>query len=253
MSEPQHPGRGPWPGSHPSHGETDWIPRVSGGDPFQFSAEPPPPPPNTALSWGLRIAGLIAIAVVSGLVWSYVTSDGDSADQAGVPTVEQTLPKTAGKYQFDPHPEVAKARTDTDCAKHAYGATREFLARPGLCTKVVQGLFTTTVENREILVSVGVLHFNSAKTAGELRALTDRDGTGNVNDLVRDKVISVPPLTALSGGGYAAQQNESVVVIVEADYAPVEGKATRTAADEPTLKAVCGDALRLALEIDAEA
>jgi hypothetical protein len=255
VSDPQQPGRGPWPGQHPRQGETDWIPRVpagdqSAGDPFRFQAEPPPPPPNTALSWGLRVAALVAIAVISGLVWSYVTGDDKPTDPAGQST-QQTNPKTAGVYQFEPYQEVPKPRVDTNCAAHAYSKTKEFLAQAGICTKVVQALFTTEVDDRTVLVAVGVVHMSGADKAGELRDLTDKDGTGNVNDLVREGVVKVPPLKSLSNGlGYAAQQNEAVVVIVEADFAPVGGKSTTTKADEKALDAVCNDALRLSAEVD---
>ncbi|EWC62812.1 hypothetical protein UO65_1846 [Actinokineospora spheciospongiae] len=223
------------------------------GDPFRFQPEPAPPPGNPALNWGLRIAALVAIAVISGLVWSYVSGDDDPSGTA-TPTTQQTRPKTEGVYRFEPYKDVPTPRTDTDCAAHAYSKTKTFLAQPGICTKVVQAVFTTRVQDRTVLVGVGVLHMSGADKADELRRLTDQDGTGNVSDLVREGVVSAPPLKSLSNGlGYAAQQNQAVVVIVEADFAPVNGKSTTTKADEATLDSICDDALRLVEEIDTGA
>lgn len=243
MSAPQRPGQ-PWPGQY-RPGETEWIPRAQDApppeEPLRFQPEPPPRPANPATTWALRIAGLVAIAVVSGLVWWYVNADGDTrGTQAGG---ESPAPKVEGRYQFTAHEEVPRPRSDSQCAKHAYGGTQEFLARPDVCRKVTQTLHRAEVEGRKALVGVAVVELASPEIAQELGKLTESDGTGNVNDLVREGVVKIPGQKNLSNG-YASLVRGNMLVIAECDFVPEGSKA-----DNPLLKGVCEDALRLGVEL----
>ncbi|WP_157440665.1 hypothetical protein [Actinokineospora inagensis] len=250
MSDPQRPGP-PWPPEHHNRsGETEWIPRVHGGrppdEPFRFEEPPPAPPGNPALTWVFRIAGLVAVAVVSGLVFWYVT-DGSTAKPSQ--PAETSQPRAAGLYDYQAHPKVPTPRVDSDCAQHAYGQTKTLLGKPGECRRVTQALFTADVKGRTALVAVSVVRMGDAAKAEDLRKLTDTDQTGNVDDLVREGVVKVPPLKSVSNG-YDSQVNGDAVVIVEADFAPVDGKAVGTKADKNLLDGVCSDALRLGAQID---
>ncbi|RLK62091.1 hypothetical protein [Actinokineospora cianjurensis] len=250
MSDPQRPGP-PWPPEQYNRsGETEWIPRVQGGrrpeEPFRFQEPAPAAKTNPALTWALRAAGLVAVAVVSGLVFFYVQRDGGTPT---TPTTPSTAPRTAGVYTFVAHPDVTQPRVDSDCGQHAYDDTQKLLAQPGQCRRVTQALFTADVKGRQALVAVSVVRMVDKDKAAGLIALTDNDGTGNVKDLVREGVVKAPPLKSLSNG-YDSQLTGETVVIVEADFAPVNGKAAGTKADKPVLDKVCADALRLGAEID---
>ncbi|WP_436501158.1 hypothetical protein [Actinokineospora sp. HUAS TT18] len=245
MSAPQRPGQ---PGQYRPD-ETEWISRVSDGprydEPFRFVEEPPEEPANPAWTWTMRILGLLAVAVLSGAVYWYVTDE--PAGSGGTGTTDTVKPAPDGVYQFEAHPQVPTPKVDTNCAAHAYGPTKQFLGQAGVCEKVTQALYTAKVGDRNALVSVSVVHLSSPEKAAELRQLTDSNGTGNVNDLVREKVVKIDGVVNLSNG-YASKEEGETVTIVEADFLP---KGAKT--DEQVLDQVCEDALRKGKEIDGGA
>ncbi|MGH3862098.1 hypothetical protein [Actinokineospora sp.] len=210
-------------------------------EPFRFTEGQPEPEPAPAMTWAMRILGLVAVAVLSGVVYWY-TND----EPAGGAGPQQTTPAAReGVYDFAVHPQVPSPRTDTDCPGHAYGKTKTLLAGPGVCTKLIQAAYTTKADGREVLITVSVLHLSSQEKALELQTLTRQNNTGNVSDLVLQKVIKVDGLDSLAkGGGYQSRVDGSVITIVEGDFTKSGAK------DEKTLDAVCEDALRLGEKID---
>jgi hypothetical protein len=238
VSAPYHPGQQP-----------QWRPEPP--PPIQFrQEEPPPPAPKKGLQWTLRIAGLVAVAVISGLVWNYVTDDTTSTptDTAG----EETPTQSTGVYDLKPHKGTPKPDVDTNCAKHAYDDIQRFL-QDNPCTRLTRQLFVTEVDGgRTVYASVSVVTMASEDKAAELRGLTDKNGTGNVTDVVKDGLVKIDGLTSLAGGGgYESTQKGRDVTIVEADFDPKD--KGDEAADEKILDDVCKDALRKGPEIDAEA
>lgn len=199
------------------------------------------------LGWVLRGAGLLLIAVISGLVWWYVQQD--STPEAK-PPAESTAPQSAGVYAFTPHEQVREPRKDTDCAANSYGKIREFFTQTA-CEQLTRGLYmTATKDGRRVYTSVAVVRMAKAEDAAKLRELTDTDGTGNVNDLLRAKVATVSGLEALSGGGgYSATQHGDDVIIVESDFGPADKRDKD--ADEKELDAICSDAIRLGDDLSA--
>jgi hypothetical protein len=227
-------------------GQPQWRPERP--PPIQFrQEEPPPPATNKALQWTLRIAGLVAVAVVSGLVWNYVTDDSPSS-----PTTtagEETPTRSTGVFDLQPYEKMPTPNIDADCAKHAYDDIQKFL-QDNPCERLTRQLFVTEDEGRTVYASVSVVTMPSEDKAAELRDLTDKNGTGNVSDVVRDKVVTIDGLDGLAGGGgYASTQSGRDVIIVEADLDPKDKKDEKT--DEKLLDAVCDDALRLGPEIDS--
>jgi hypothetical protein len=198
----------------------------------------------------MRIAGLVAVAVVSGLVWSYIIND----DKATPTTAgqESTTQDPAGRYTFTAHEDMPRPEKDTNCAKHAYGDIKEFLEETS-CDHLTRQLFVTEVKGgRTVYTSVSVVVMRSEAEAEELRGETDKDGSGNINDVVREDMVKIPGLKNLSGGnGYKAKQTGSEVIIVESAFAPKD-KSSDKKADEDVLDGVCGDALLLAPKMDAE-
>jgi hypothetical protein len=229
VSAPYHPGQSPWPDNQPQ--------RPDRPPPIQFRPDDQAPRGNPVLAWTLRIIGLVAIAAISGVVWWYIQKDnpGSPSGFGGGETKQQS----SGAFDFTA--KLEEPRVETDCAEHAYGQIQQFLTdKP--CDKLTRGIYTTTVDGRTIFTSVAVVQMPDEATAGELRQLTDTDGTGNVNDLVREGVVPIAGLKSLSnGGGYDSAQQQKEVVIVESDYDPQAGEG----GSEGELEEVCTDAIRL--------
>jgi hypothetical protein len=241
VSAPYRPGQ-QWPDNRTQ--------RPDRPPPIQFRQEEPPPAPNKALQWTLRIAGLVAVAVVSGLAWYYVTTDDDTT----TPSAGQETPtqQTTGKYEFRAHEDMSRPERDNDCVRHAYGPVQEFL-QDTKCDHLTRQLFVTKVDGRTVYTSVSVVIMPNAEEAKDLRDLTDQDGSGNISDVVRDGMVKIKGLNNLSGGnGYKAKQTKDEVIIVESAFAPKD-KGDSKKADEKILDEVSNDALRLADEIDRAA
>jgi hypothetical protein len=196
----------------------------------------------------MRALGLVAIAVVSGLVWFYITNDSSSTPSG---TGETTPQQPAGVYEFTASEKMPKPDTVKNCAEHAYGKQIPAFLTNTPCDHLTRQLFVTKVEERTIYTSVSVVTMKNKADAADLRGLTDKDGTGNISDVVRDKVVSIEGLKGLSShDGYAAQQSVRDVIIVESDFAPKD-KSSDKQADEDILDKVSTDALRLGTDLDS--
>jgi hypothetical protein len=241
VSAPYRPGQPQWPDNRPQRPERP--------PPIQFRQEDPPPrqPGNKALAWVLRGAGLVAVAVISGLVWYHVTNEeppDTKADDGG------GTQQTEGVYEFTPH-KMPRAETQYTCPEHAYGEIQRFLQNTQ-CERLDRQLFTTEVDGRTVYTSVSVVTMASEADAAALRKLANEDGSGNVSDVVRDGVVEIDGLDRLSGGeGYASNQRGREVIIVESDFAPADKPAEedQETAEKEILDPVCEDALRKGPEI----
>lgn len=181
----------------------------------------------------LYAAVLVAVAVVSGLVWWLIRSGGDSAPPAA-PTTAAENPLTSGEFSYT---TVAGPDTSTDCAGNSYGDVANWFAQHP-CERVVRALYTTRSGEARALVSVVVVTMPSATEAQQLKLITDTEGTGNVNDLVRDGTASLPGAPSVAGGEYHSESEGTEVTIVEAEF---YGDHT----DDPLLTRIGSDALRL--------
>jgi hypothetical protein len=80
---------------------------------------------------------------------------------------------------------------DTDCADHSYGQVQIFL-QINPCSGMIRRLATTTVNGRTVGfadASVNIPTADSAhpyRSASAFRQLVDKDGTGSINDLMRE-------------------------------------------------------------------
>lgn len=236
VSAPKQPGHSQWP-DHQSQ-------RPDRPPPIQFHTEEPAPRDSQALAWTLRIAGLVAVAVISGFVWWYINNEDPGEDPTGRGGGGNTQQQSTGEYEFTE--ELDSPRVDDSCVDHAYDATQGFLQEKD-CDRLTRSVFTTTIEDRTIYTSVSVVEMNDEQTASDLRELTDTDGSGNVSDLVREGEVTVEGLDALNSGGYASEQQGKQVTIVESDYDP---KASQ-GGSKGELKDVCKDAIRLGREMVA--
>lgn len=247
MSAPYPPGQPPWPDNHGRPDDTAPIllsgPPADQRSPIRFRGQAPPQNQHPVLGWLLRGLGLVAVAVISGLVWWYINNDTPQAASTDPPATQQV----AGEFAFTPHQQVPQPRKDSTCPEHAYGDIQKFLAQTR-CQQLTRGLYTTTTKDgRTVLTSVAVVRMASDEDAKKLREKADSDNTGNVKDLIREGVVKVPNLKSLSkADGYYAVQQGSNVIIVESDFDPAsKAKTTPAEQDEPLLDRICKDAVRL--------
>ncbi|PXY27964.1 hypothetical protein BAY60_16590 [Prauserella muralis] len=194
-----------------------------------------PAPPNRprGTQWLLRGAGLVAVAVVAGLIWGLLRTSGSGVEGQAEPTVTED-PLTSGAFDYT---VVAGPQRSTDCAGNAYGDVADWLASTP-CSRLDRALYTTGSGEARALVSVVLVTMPDAGGARQLKAITDTEGTGNINDLVRDGTANLPGAPEVAGGEYASTAEGSEVTIVEAAY------FGERAADD-TLARIAADALRL--------
>ncbi|GLZ40075.1 hypothetical protein Acsp05_36990 [Actinokineospora sp. NBRC 105648] len=232
-------------------GETEWIPRVQAGhrpdEPFRFQEEPPEPPKNTALAWALRGAGLVAVAVVSGLIFWYVT-DEDPVTPTQAAGSSSARPIPDGRFQFTAYSGMPQPKRDVDCAKNSHGKVKQFFAdKP--CASLTRALYTSQIDGKTVYTAVSVVRMPTAEDATALMKITDDDNTGNVDEPVYAGLVKIDglvPNKGLGGGGYQSALLDRDLIVVESDWAPA---AKRTEAEVRQLKDISDDALRLAAQI----
>ena len=125
---------------------------------------------------------------------------------------------------------VEAVRVDSSCAAHSYGEVAAFFAGTD-CTGLSRVLYSTRAGSRPVVVSVSVVRMADAATARNLRALTDRDGSGNVSDLLREGVRYPGGPDRLSDAEYASAVSGSEVTVVESAWADSAAVADPAAVD----------------------
>ncbi|QFZ22655.1 hypothetical protein [Saccharothrix syringae] len=226
------------PPIRPSDTAPLWRSELGQLDSLMSTTPPPPARPRRGLL--VKGLGLLGVALVSGLVWLLV-----KPEKSPVATPAPTS-APAGQFTFAESPQVPEPLKDSDCAVHAYGETKAFLTRTP-CQQLTRGLYTTTTpDGMTVYTSVSVVRMKTTEDAAKLKDLTTRDGTGNVNDLVKDGAVKVEGLTTLARGGFASTQRDRDVVIVESD-------SVKHGPNEPEhnhlMKKISFDALRLAANL----
>ncbi len=206
-----------------------------GAVPPQPRPPAPGPPARDTRSLLLRGAGLVAIAVVAGLLWFLIRHDSTPDE----PVAQPPSPST-GAYQFT---KVAGPERSDDCPATSYGKTKEFF-QDNPCQSLVRALYTTETGGQKALVSVVVVGMPDSSKAKALKALTEQDGTGNVTDLVRDKTFAGTGTPSVSGknSAYASKVDGTNTVIVLADFYE---KHT----DKALIEKIADDALRLSADL----
>ncbi|UVS80088.1 hypothetical protein [Actinokineospora sp. UTMC 2448] len=180
--------------------------------PLTLRTAPVAAPPPRRRRWPVIAGGaLAALLVAGGVLW---WSTGSAPPQPAPPPAAP-----AAEFVFARAPETQRAVLDSDCSAHAYGDTKAFLVDTP-CAQLTRALFTTTTaDGRTVHTSVAVVRMHTADDATRLGDLVRADGTGSVNDVLRDRVAVVPGLTRLSRGGFAATVLDQHVIIAESDTA----------------------------------
>ena len=250
MSAPQRPGPPPWsnqPQPYGQPGQTEYIPRVTEprrDEPFRFEEPQPDAPPNPAATWALRIAGLVAIAVLSGFVWAYLQDDSSENPPAAGGDQQTENPVPAGRFEFTPHKDMPDPKRDTDCAANSRGKVKEFFQRSP-CTNLIRALYTSTPPGQDKLIYtwVAVVQMPTPEAAAELHEIAQTPNTGNVTDPFMAGIVTAEGVGkyGLGGGGYESQLSGANLIIVESDWMP---SAKRTEEQDAFLTSVSEDAIR---------
>ena len=152
------------------------------------------------------------------------SDDGAAAGAASPMGGQVAAPAVAGlrpgeSETVDGRTFVAEqVQTDPTCLGNAYGAVADFFADTD-CAGLARALYSTDVGGRPVVVSVSVADMGDTAGARALQALADRNGSGNVNDLLREGVRYPGGPDQLSGAQYASAVSGSTVTIVETAWA----------------------------------
>jgi hypothetical protein len=174
------------------------------------------------------LAALVLVAAVAVGGWLALggTRDDAAPERNGSPQspVEEapTGPQPGDSVDVDGLTFTAQAVDVTDsCADRAYGEVAAFFAAAD-CTGLSRALYATQLEGRAVVVSVVRVRMPDTATARDLQGLTDTNGTGNVNDLLREGVSYAGGPAELSGAEYASAISGPTVTIVEAAWVDPE-------------------------------
>ncbi|MFD0922296.1 hypothetical protein [Saccharopolyspora rosea] len=198
----------------------------------QLAPEPPPARTGrsgvTPMGWVLRGLALVAVSVVSGLIWIAI-KPGSGGESDAPPPGPQT------RYQFQP---LRKEEAFQGCRQVSRDEVATFFEKQE-CDHLTRALYSTTLpDGRRVLTSVVTVLMPDEASAQQLDALTTRDNTGNIKNLVeegRDR-----NLPELNDKAYGSQRQGRLVVIGDSAYFD-----QKTPNKDPVLLDVTNDALKL--------
>jgi hypothetical protein len=195
----------------------------------------------------MLLTGLVVLALLGIGGWLFLAGGPDDAG-SGNPAGSSSAQPTAGGPEVGAVQEVGgvtytleAVKTDDTCLGHAYGNTADFFADHD-CTGLSRGLYSAEINGKPVVVSVIRVRLGDTSTARDLRSLTDRNGSGNVSDLLREGVRYTGSPAGLSRAEYASAVSGPTVTIVESAW--VDQKAGDSSAD---VDRVADDGLSLAV------
>ncbi|MEV0702340.1 hypothetical protein AB0I53_31100 [Saccharopolyspora sp. NPDC050389] len=173
----------------------------------QPQAQPEPPPRRvTPTGWLLRGLGLVAISVLSGLIW--LTIKPDSEDEAAPPP-------EVPRYEFVP---IHREEAFQGCQSVSTSKIKNFFQKQE-CTHLTRALYSTKLpDGTRVLTSLVTVLMPDAGAAQQLNDLTTKDGTGNIRDLVDDGRDGTKGMPALDDDAYASGRQDRLVVIGDSAY-----------------------------------
>lgn len=180
----------------------------------------------------LMAALAVLVVVLGGAAW--LVSRGGSGNSSTGATASTTAPTVAGPKLGDVQKVGAVAFTveavavDPTCAAHAYGQVGSSL-RANDCTGLSRALYSGQLPGGQIVVSVIRVRMPDTVSARALVALADRNGSGNVNNLLREGVRYPGGPTRIRNEEYASAVSGATVTIVEDSW--VDPAAAGSSAD----------------------
>lgn len=203
------------------------------------------PPPRSRLKLALAVmAGWLAVSLivliglltfdgrrstnqpVSAPTTGPSTSAAGSTSPAG-PTSPTSPTPSASPSSSPTGPAAAdwvlRASDDqTNCVAHSYGQVQVFFTRTP-CSSVRRSLFSTEQDGRGVVVAASTVLFDSPTQAADYLRLVTADGTGNINDLLREGTRYPGSPSKLPVAAFASRQDGLRVLVAEAAF--VEGRS----------------------------
>jgi hypothetical protein len=182
----------------------------------------------------IALVAVLAVAVLGVAGWLVLRGQDDSGSGDAGPTAAETATpgpvvgdvQEVGGTQYT----VEALQVDDTCAGHAYGDTAGFFAGAD-CTGLSRALYSADINGASVVVSVTRVQMPDTATARQLQALTDRNGSGNVNDLLREGIRYTGSPAELSGAEYASAVSGSAVTIVESAWVDPDADGDSTTID----------------------
>lgn len=170
---------------------------------------------------GLVIAGGLALLLIGG----FAALANPFGSDAVSPTA--SILKTAAPTGY------ALKVTDviTDCADHSRGKTKASFKAEN-CLRATRLLATGEVGGRPVLYVVSRIEMATSDAAASVKQVLDGDGTGNLDDLLREGKTYPGAPYEMPISGYASVQNGTTVTVAEAGFVD-DG---RSSSDDPALR-----------------
>jgi len=169
----------------------------------------------------LAIAGVLVVLLVGGGV--ALSHPSGSAATRPASAVQAVAP--AGYV-------VKVTDAITDCAGHSRGKTQVSFKAEN-CVKATRLLATGEVGGRPVLFVVSRIQMATGAAAASVKQVLDGNGTGNLNDLLRDGMTYPGAPAKMPISGYASLQTGTVVTVAEAGFVD-DGRSSNT---DPALRA----------------
>jgi hypothetical protein len=132
---------------------------------------------------------------------------------------------------------VEAVAVDSSCASHAYGRVGSSL-RTTDCTGLSRALYSAQLPAGKIAVSVIRVRMPDTVSARALQTLADKNGSGNVSNLLRDGVRYPGSPADLSNEEYDSAISGTTVTIVEDSWADPAAAGTSAELDAMATSAV---------------
>jgi hypothetical protein len=124
----------------------------------------------------------------------------------------------------------------TDCVAHSRGRSKTSFEAEN-CVKATRSLATGQVGGRPVLYVVARIEMATAEAAASVKQVLDGNGTGNLNDLLRERKAYPGAPVEMPISGYASVQNGKVVTVAEAGFVD-DGRSSNT---DPALRSAAAE------------
>jgi hypothetical protein len=178
------------------------------------------------------LVGVLVLVLGGWLVLRATTGGGSPGGRAGATTHSEAAGPTVGAVQKAGGVSyTAEAvKVDTTCAGHAYGQVGNFLEATD-CTGLSRALYSGQLKAGQFVASVIRIRMPDTASARALRELADRNGSGNVSNLLREGVRYPGGPTGLPNEEYASAVSGSTVTIVETAWSDPAAAGSSAALD----------------------
>ena len=180
-----------------------------------------PPSRRTLVTAGV----LVVLLIGGGLALSHPFGSAGAAPPAAAP-------KTSSPAGYT----VKLTDVITDCAGHSRGRTKASFQAEN-CVKATRSIATGQVGGRPVLYVVSRIEMATAEAAAAVKKILDGNGTGNLNDLLREHKTYPGAPFEMPISGYASAQKGKVVTVAEAGFVD-DGRSSNT---DPALRSAAAE------------